>query len=73
MQDETGTPSSLSMIALAVAAGELPFDDAVLRALRNTSMARHCAAACPYGHDIVGIIDAFVAERGGDPQSVAGG
>lgn len=61
MHPETATPSSLSLIALAVEAGELPLDDTVTRALQNTDIARHCVAACPYRHDIVSDIEAFLA------------
>jgi hypothetical protein len=56
LRDETGTPSSLAMIALAVIAGELPLDDGVRRALADTDAARRCIAACPYGHDAVAAV-----------------
>jgi len=64
VQDEAGTPSSLSMIALAVIAGELALDDGVQRALRRTNMARPCVAACPYGLDVITDIERLLAERG---------
>ena len=72
MQPETVTPSSLSLIALAVEAGELPLDDAVTRALQNTAIARHCTAACPYHHDIVSDIEAFLAMRRASAGAVRG-
>jgi hypothetical protein len=62
-QIETVTPSALSMIALAVIDGELDFDDPVRRALSRTGAARHCRAACTYGLDVAGAVDAFVAAR----------
>jgi hypothetical protein len=72
MQDETTTPSSLSLIVLAVEAGQLPLDDAVTGALRNTRIARHCTAACPYHHDIVSDIEAFLDLRGASRQAARG-
>jgi hypothetical protein len=69
VQDETGMPSSLSMIALAVMAGELALDTSVQRALRRTSMARPCIAACPYGLDVIPDIEKLLAERGTERTS----
>jgi hypothetical protein len=60
-QLESCTPSSLSMIALAVIDGHLDLDAGTRAALARTGPARACRAACPYGYDIAGAIDAFVA------------
>lgn len=62
-QIEPETPSALSMIALAVIDGQLPFDADVKRSLSRTEAAQHCRAACPYGHDIAGAIEAFNRQR----------
>jgi len=62
-QIETVTPSALSMIALAVIDGALDFDEPVRRSLSRTAAAHLCRPACPYGYDIAGAIDAFVADR----------
>jgi hypothetical protein len=62
-QLESDTPSALSMITLAVIDGQLDFDMPVRRALGRTALARHCTPACPYGYDIAGSVEAFVAER----------
>jgi hypothetical protein len=43
--------------------GQLPFDADVQRSLSRTEAARHCRAACPYGHDIAGAIEAFTRHR----------
>ncbi len=63
VQIESETPSALSMIALAVIDGELAFDADTRRALARTEVAHHCRAACPYGYDIAGAIEAFTANR----------
>jgi hypothetical protein len=63
LQIEPETPSALSMIALAVIDGQLPFAADVQRSLSRTEAARHCRAACPYGHDIAGAIEAFTRHR----------
>ncbi|MBP6513707.1 MAG: hypothetical protein KA224_00895 [Steroidobacteraceae bacterium] len=64
LQHESRTPSSLSLIALAVIDGQLPWDGASRAALVRTEAAHACARACPYGHDVSAAIDAFVAQRG---------
>ncbi len=62
-QAESETPSALSMIALAVIDGQLDFDAPVHRALCRTELAAHARPACPYGYDIAGAIERFVAQR----------
>lgn len=61
-QSELETPSSLALIARAVLDGDLPFDDHVEGALRNTPAARHAIASCTYGHDVVALIDGVLDE-----------
>jgi hypothetical protein len=63
-QTESETPTALAMIALAVMDDQLPFDAGTQAALARLSGARHCAAACPYGHDIAAVITDFLDERG---------
>lgn len=63
VQIESETPSALSMIALAVIDGELAFDADARSALARTEVAHLCRAACPYGYDIAGAIEAFSASR----------
>lgn len=70
-QSELETPSSLALIARAVLGGELPFDDQVEGALRNTLAARQAIAACTYGHDVVALIDGMLDELCGPRVSVA--
>ncbi len=57
---ETETPSSLALVAFAVLAGELPFDDQVERTLRESTAARHAVRACTYGHDVVALIESLL-------------
>lgn len=61
VQDESVTPSSLALIALAVMEGQLPLDAAVRTALARTGPAYRCASACPHGHRVAEAVDAFVA------------
>ena len=63
LQIESETPSALSMIALAVIEGELAFDADTRLALARTEVAHLCRAACPYGYDIAGAVEAFAAHR----------
>lgn len=67
-QLESCTPSALSLIALAVLDGRLPFDADARAALGRTGAARHCRAACPYGHDVAGAIESFVERRSRDDE-----
>ena len=66
LHDETGTPSSLSLIALAVMAGDLILDDSVRHALANNTAAKYCVAACTYGHDVVTDIGEWLRTHGDD-------
>jgi len=66
-QAETVTPSGLAMIALAVIDRHLAYDQAARAALGQTELARQCRTACPYGHDIAGAIESFVAEQDSRP------
>ena len=61
-QRESETPSGLAMIALAVADGELESDAETLATLSRTEAAHACTPACPYGYDVAGAVDAFVAQ-----------
>ncbi|MEF7617269.1 hypothetical protein V4F39_25380 [Aquincola sp. MAHUQ-54] len=63
LQTESQTPSALSLIALAVIDGALPFDEGTRRALARTAAAHACRPACPYGFDIAGAIDAFRSQQ----------
>lgn len=63
-QIQSETPSSLSLVALAVLEGELEFDAGTRNALLRTAGARACVAACPYGHDVASAITEFVEQRG---------
>lgn len=67
-QLESCTPSALSLIALAVVEGRLPFDADTRAALGRTGAARHCRAACPYGHDVASAIESFVERLGGNDE-----
>ncbi|HPA88407.1 MAG TPA: hypothetical protein PLP74_06430 [Quisquiliibacterium sp.] len=68
-QHEACTPSSLSMIALAVIDGQLAPDAATRAALARTAAARACRAACPYGFDVAGAVEAFAAGLGPAPAA----
>lgn len=63
LQVETETPSAMSLIALAVVDGQLPFDADARRVLARTEVTRQCRVACPYDYDIAGAIEAVVKER----------
>ncbi len=56
-QVESETPSALSLIALAVIDGHLPYDADARAALSATEAAHACRPACPYGFDIAGAVD----------------
>ena len=71
-QHEACTPSSLSMIALAVIDGHLAPDAATRAALARTGAARACRSACPYGYDVAGAVEAFAAGLGPSPVAGAG-
>ena len=71
-QHEACTPSSLSMIALAVIDGHLAPDAATRVALARTGAARACRSACPYGYDVAGAVEAFAAGLGPSPVAGAG-
>jgi Fe-S oxidoreductase len=63
-QAETATPSSLSLIALAVIEGRLSLTATTRETLQRTAEAHACVAACPYGLDVGTAIDEFVARSG---------
>lgn len=60
-QTESVTPSALARLAVALADGHFPPDSAAMAALRRTGMAAACRVACPYGHDIAGLVEAVAA------------
>lgn len=60
-QTESVTPSALARLAVALAHRQIPFDAAARDALGRNEMAIACRVACPYGHDIAGLVADVVA------------
>ena len=64
VQTETVTPSAMSLLAIAVIDKRVAVDRDVVAALRQTAMARTCRSACPYQHDIAGIVERMTSRIG---------
>lgn len=61
-QAESGTPSALSMIALAVLDGQLPWNAESRAALGRLAAARRCVPHCPYGLDIPAAVERLASD-----------
>jgi hypothetical protein len=64
VQTETVTPSAMALLAVAVIDKRVAVDRDVVAALEQTAMARTCRSACPYRHDIAGIVERLTARIG---------
>ena len=65
VQPESRTPSSLALLALAVAEGRWPVDDAVREALGRREMALVLRPHCSHGLDVPSLLEQAVAATPG--------